>query len=1033
MTSSTLTVNNSDIIGTQDLLPPSQPSRRRSLSMSKLFSFGFNKEPTTVATPNNDSSTMINLKPLNDDNIKSPSSPSFVNLNTRDQESSINHDADDSKSIRLLDILQDSSPNLAVASPTMLLNDQKVSFNSSKSNGNGSSKYHDISFESSEVNISTGAVNPDLSENDQDLSNNDKSTKRLTKIKSLFKFSNGSELDESSPSRSLHSLSDADILNATDNPTKSKPKKELLTTIRDHADDSLITQNESYSDGGSSLVAVTTNDAHEVSFSSQFHVEDHSQLSIMKRLRRMRSPSSPTPAAAGAIDTTNKSSHRKESKGSTLLKSPTLPNDNNRNSQGTGDNLSIISSNPYFAHQGLPPHLIDDNPNDYNDDATDKIVENFKNGGKSPLSFALKLLSNKKRDSVSIDTTINDNGKKETPVVSKAQNSDKDRQNYGEGVPIVDDQEEITQPKVDESLGLKAPTYGKLKDTSKEDMSTTETKNANNHGGSPANDITPQAKKMLRRVASAPLGLKALVGNNEEGSINNTPNNKLQQSDTDANSSSPGLSPLSYKFIKSLSNEPNVMKTNEHIGELKGRPRNKSFGRMYSSNSIKVSDVQVAPSSFEKVRLLGKGDVGKVYLVREKKSNKLYAMKVLSKQEMIERNKIKRVLAEQEILSTSNHPFIVTLYHSFQSEDYLYLCMEYCMGGEFFRALQTRASKCIAEQDARFYAAEVTAALEYLHLMGFIYRDLKPENILLHQSGHIMLSDFDLSKQISSSKNPTIVLSNRGRGNSQGNIPVLDTKTCINGFRTNSFVGTEEYIAPEVIRGHGHTAAVDWWTLGILLYEMLFGTTPFKGSNRNKTFTHILKHDVTFPDSNSGNGNDNNNKYQQISSTCKNLIRQLLIKDENKRLGSKLGAGDIKNHPFFKSTQWALLRNQQPPLVPILSKLEKNSNGEIDERNLQNLASASIDINHKDAKVATTDSDDKNDCDAVKAKDDPFGNFSSMTLVHDGMDDPDNSMLYGSETSYDKVKYTVTKSRSNTYSSGKHKGFFKEKHSFIRA
>jgi protein-serine/threonine kinase len=103
---------------------------------------------------------------------------------------------------------------------------------------------------------------------------------------------------------------------------------------------------------------------------------------------------------------------------------------------------------------------------------------------------------------------------------------------------------------------------------------------------------------------------------------------------------------------------------------------------------------------------------------------------------MIKRNKIKRALAEQEILATSNHPFIVTLYHSFQSEDHLYLCMEYCSGGEFFRALQTRPNKCVDEDAARFYAAEVTAALEYLHLMGFIYRDLKPENILLHQSGH---------------------------------------------------------------------------------------------------------------------------------------------------------------------------------------------------------------------------------------------------------------------------------------------------------
>lgn len=230
---------------------------------------------------------------------------------------------------------------------------------------------------------------------------------------------------------------------------------------------------------------------------------------------------------------------------------------------------------------------------------------------------------------------------------------------------------------------------------------------------------------------------------------------------------------------------------------------------------------------------------------------------------MIKRNKIKRALAEQEILATSNHPFIVTLYHSFQSEDHLYLCMEYCSGGEFFRALQTRPNKCVDEDAARFYAAEVTAALEYLHLMGFIYRDLKPESmlfmleitpqmlthtdILLHQSGHIMLSDFDLSKQSDPGGRPAMIMSGRN-GTSSSNLPTIDTKSCINNFRTNSFVGTEEYIAPEVIKGCGHTSAVDWWTLGILIYEMLYGTTPFKGKNRNATFANILRDEVPFPE-----------------------------------------------------------------------------------------------------------------------------------------------------------------------------------------
>ncbi|KAJ9112592.1 hypothetical protein QFC19_000611 [Naganishia cerealis] len=205
---------------------------------------------------------------------------------------------------------------------------------------------------------------------------------------------------------------------------------------------------------------------------------------------------------------------------------------------------------------------------------------------------------------------------------------------------------------------------------------------------------------------------------------------------------------------------PNALTTEQGKG---------SFRRTYSSNSIRTKSVEVQPSSFQKVKLLGKGDVGKVYLVREKKTDKLYAMKVLSKKEMIKRNKIKRALAEQEILATSNHPFIVTLYHSFQSDDYLYFCMEYCMGGEFFRALQTRPGKCLSEDHARFYAAEVTAALEYLHLMGICYRDLKPENILLHESGHIMLSDFDLSKPTSEHGGAPAVM----KQSAQGGVSIL--------------------------------------------------------------------------------------------------------------------------------------------------------------------------------------------------------------------------------------------------------------------
>ncbi|KAG2388342.1 hypothetical protein C9374_000506 [Naegleria lovaniensis] len=313
------------------------------------------------------------------------------------------------------------------------------------------------------------------------------------------------------------------------------------------------------------------------------------------------------------------------------------------------------------------------------------------------------------------------------------------------------------------------------------------------------------------------------------------------------------------------------------------------------------------PSHFKKIRLLGRGDVGKVYLVKHKETGRYFAMKVLKKEEMIQRNKVKRVLTEREILATTDHPFIVTLYSSFQSKDKLYFIMEYCSGGEFFRMLQKQPGKCLPESSVRFYAAEVLLALEYLHFMGFIYRDLKPENILLHQSGHIRLTDFDLSKQTVQTVTPKIV---KGFFSSDKKSK-LDTKQ-IQQF--NSFVGTAEYLSPEIIAGCGHTSTVDWWTFGILMYEMLFGTTPFKGSTQKDTFNHILHNKLEFP------------KDKPISKACKELIKKLLVSDQDKRLGHKNGAADIKVHPFFKGINWALIRNESPPIAPQVTDPEDTSN-----------------------------------------------------------------------------------------------------------
>ncbi|KAF7721687.1 hypothetical protein EC973_004308 [Apophysomyces ossiformis] len=434
------------------------------------------------------------------------------------------------------------------------------------------------------------------------------------------------------------------------------------------------------------------------------------------------------------------------------------------------------------------------------------------------------------------------------------------------------------------------------------------------------------------------------------------------------------------KTIRRIASAPNaklLAQTPSHDSDLssnsslhRGQPslpqlqRVRLCRRTYSSSSIKIKNVEVGPSSFVKIRMLGKGDVGKVYMVKQKGTDKLYAMKVLSKKEMLKRNKIKRALAEQEILTTSNHPFIVTLYHSFQSHDYLYFVMEYCMGGEFFRALQLRPGKCLSEEGAKFYAAEVTAALEYLHLQGHIYRDLKPENILLHQSGHIMLTDFDLSKGSHPPGKPGVI-----RSGAVYHTLCVDTRSCVNNLRTNSFVGTEEYIAPEVIKGCGHTSAVDWWTLGILIYEMLYGTTPFKGSSRNETFWKILHSEPSFP--------EQPEPYRaHVTSSCKNLIRKLLQKDEHRRLGSRAGAADIKAHAFFKNVNFALLRHCRPPIVPVVQQPDG-----IDAINFRRMPPESISLDLEADRLMTS----------TRSEENPFDKFSSVTLHHDGDSDTETT------------------------------------------
>eukprot|EP01059_Diplonema_ambulator_P034150 TRINITY_DN74_c1_g1_i1.p1 TRINITY_DN74_c1_g1~~TRINITY_DN74_c1_g1_i1.p1 ORF type:complete len:510 (+),score=64.40 TRINITY_DN74_c1_g1_i1:93-1532(+) len=308
---------------------------------------------------------------------------------------------------------------------------------------------------------------------------------------------------------------------------------------------------------------------------------------------------------------------------------------------------------------------------------------------------------------------------------------------------------------------------------------------------------------------------------------------------------------------------------------------------------------------FTVIRLLGKGDVGKVYLVRHKRDKGYYAMKVIKKEEILRRKKFHRLATEWEVLCGSDHPFVARLLWCFQSRTKVYFVMEYCAGGEFFRFLQKQKGSKLDENAAKFYAAEVLLALEYLHLNGFVYRDVKPENILMNSKGHIVITDFDLSKKTSAE--PQIVIT-KIKDPQGAKVPATQVTTPPTNEGFSSFVGTAEYIAPEVINDAGHNYAVDWWGFGILLYEMLFGTTPFKGTSQSDTFKKIAQNvPVSFP------------SRPAVSDACKALIKGLLNPVPKQRLGSTHGATEIKSHKWFKGINFTLIRNEEPPLLPIVS------------------------------------------------------------------------------------------------------------------
>eukprot|EP00128_Syssomonas_multiformis_P004724 Colp12_sorted_trinity150504_noHs@10514 len=288
---------------------------------------------------------------------------------------------------------------------------------------------------------------------------------------------------------------------------------------------------------------------------------------------------------------------------------------------------------------------------------------------------------------------------------------------------------------------------------------------------------------------------------------------------------------------------------------------------------------KVNASHFQLLKVLGEGGYGKVFLVKKnvgRDSGKLFAMKVLRKATIARKQKdTEHTKAERSILEAVRHPFIVSLSYAFQTEGKLYLILDYLSGGELFMQLEKEG--IFMETTAAFYLAEVVLALNHLHAQGIVYRDLKPENILLDAEGHAVLTDFGLSKE------------------------ALNDPSA----KTHTFCGTIEYMAPEVLTRQGHNKAVDWWSLGALMYDMLTGAPPFVANNRKKTMEKILRERLYLP--------------HYLSPDGKDLLRKLLKRNPAARLGSSDDGGQqVMQHPFFAAIDWEALYNRQvaPPFKP---------------------------------------------------------------------------------------------------------------------
>ena len=299
-----------------------------------------------------------------------------------------------------------------------------------------------------------------------------------------------------------------------------------------------------------------------------------------------------------------------------------------------------------------------------------------------------------------------------------------------------------------------------------------------------------------------------------------------------------------------------------------------------TSSSINL-ELNVTPNAtledFSQLKVLGRGAFGKVVLVRLEKNKKLYAMKILKKEIVIKRKQVNHTMTERSLLEKLNHPFIVKLIYAFQDKEKLYFITEFMQGGELFFHL--RRNSQYKEKSVKFYMSEILLAIDYMHKNNFIYRDLKPENILIDKFGHIKLTDFGLSKLLDEEEQKTYTL-----------------------------CGTPEYLAPEIIFEKGYDKTCDWFSFGVVMFEMLCGFHPFK-QKKGKFNPQIYKMKIKIP--------------ENIGKNAKDLIEKLLNSNPRERIGYN-SSEEIMKHDFFKDIDFdkVLKREYKPPFIPKLDNQE---------------------------------------------------------------------------------------------------------------